>query len=97
LALVSLGEEDVIPGVTRGTSAAAGAPREAPAGADGEGEGGGGGEQAAGGVDMERLRRILAGLRAPPADLPPPSPAEEEGGTDDAAAVRELLSAGTRL
>lgn len=98
LALVVLGEDDVIPGVTR---APVGAPARDAGGGVSSGEreaalsgaagGGRGGEEA----DMERLRKILRGLQVPPdGGAPLPAAGEEES---DLAAVEALLRAGTRL
>ncbi len=92
LAQVVLGAEDVIPGVTRIPAAAPPAPapaHEAPASASAGGGGGG----APSAQDLERVRRVLQGLHAPPTDLPPASVED----ASDLAAVAALLSSGTVL
>ena len=107
LAQVVLGEEDVIPGVTRSPSSAAPMPAAAADASPGTGGGGGaaptpasaaGGGDSGGGAgegapDMARVLRVLQGLSAPLFSGDPPAGAEES----DAEAVEALLRSGTLL
>jgi hypothetical protein len=111
LTLVVLGEDDVIPGVTRAPVGAPAPSRDAARGggvssgereaaSSGAASGGRGGEEA----DMERLRKILRGLQVPPdGGAPLPAAGEEDNRPgsieeeSDLAAVEALLRAGTRL